>query len=97
MPMNFRCRLMICCLLLVSSVQADVENGKTLHAEKCVSCHMMPDHTVLYTRPERVVDSLHRLGGQVSACTQVLNISWFPEEEKDVVEYLNATYYKFKP
>ena len=87
-----------CALLLASAVvHADAENGEALHAEYCTDCHMMTDHTALYTRAERKVDSLHRLGGQVSACTQTLNISWFPDEEKDVVEYLNATYYKFQP
>lgn len=74
---------------------ADVENGKELHDESCVACHLQPDHEALYTREARKVDSLHRLGGQVSACTQVLNISWFPDEERDVVEYLNKQYYKF--
>jgi len=76
---------------------ADQENGEALHEEHCVSCHMMDDHSALYTRQERKVDSLHALGGQVSGCTQALNIAWFPEDEKDVVEYLNATYYHFKP
>lgn len=74
---------------------ADVENGKALHDESCIDCHMMPDHTAQYTEKDRAVDSLHRLGGQVSACTQILNITWFPEDERDVVEYLNKEYYKF--
>jgi hypothetical protein len=89
--------LLICTGLLALPAWGDVENGKTLHEESCTQCHMMADHSALYTREERKVDSLHRLGGQVSACTQALNISWFPEEEKDVVEYLNATYYHFSP
>jgi hypothetical protein len=25
----------------------------------------------------------------------VLDLGWFPEEEKDVSEYLNQTYYQF--
>lgn len=74
---------------------ADIENGKELHDESCVDCHMMPDHAALYTKQDRKVDSLHRLGGQVSLCTQILNITWFPEEERDVVDYLNNNYYKF--
>jgi len=79
----------------LSTAIADVENGKELHDESCVDCHMVSEHSALYTRQDKKVDSLHRLGGQVSACTQILNISWFPDEEKDVVEYLNAEYYKF--
>lgn len=80
---------------LTTAVLADAESGRELHDESCIECHMMQDHSALYTSKERKVDSLHRLGGQVSACTQNLNISWFPEEERDVVEYLNDQYYNF--
>lgn len=71
------------------------DNGKALHDESCIDCHMMSDHTALCTRQERKVDSLHRLGGQVSSCTQALDISLFPDEERDLVEYLNTEFYKF--
>ncbi len=84
-------------ITLSGSAMADLESGKGLHNESCVECHMMADHAALYTREKRVVNSLHDLGGQVSRCTQTLDINWFPDEEKDVIEYLNATYYKFKP
>ncbi len=73
------------------------ENGRALHEESCTDCHMMADHSALYTSKERKVDSLHALGGQVSRCTQVLDVSWFPDEERDVVEYLNGTFYRFTP
>jgi hypothetical protein len=86
---------LVCSLLPLRMVSADTTDGQALHKESCIECHMMPDHTAVYTRENRIVDSLHRLGGQVSACTQALNISWFPEEEKAVVDYLNATYYQF--
>jgi len=89
--------LFIALALSATGVLADPENGRELHEESCVECHMMRDHSALYTDKERKVDSLHALGGQISGCVQALNISWFPEEERDVVEYLNATYYKFKP
>ncbi|MDJ0806075.1 MAG: cytochrome c [Gammaproteobacteria bacterium] len=85
---------LICCML-TTGAYADLETGRELHEENCIECHMMDDHTALYTRADRKVDSLHRLGGQVSACTQILNITWFPEEERDVVEYLNTEYYHF--
>ena len=73
----------------------DVENGAFLHAEHCVECHMMDNHEALYTRENRIVNERIRLNGQVSACVQVLDLGWFPEEEKDTAEYLNQTYYKF--
>lgn len=97
MSKTIRYGWLICAGLLTLSARADMQHGKTLHEENCTNCHIMADHTALYTRKDRKVDSLHRLGGQISACTQALDIAWFPEDEKDVVEYLNATYYHFKP
>ena len=75
---------------------ADVDNGKTLHNESCISCHMGGgDHTALYKSKDRKVKTIGRLQGMVSLCTQNLNIEWFPDEEKDVIEYLNKQYYHF--
>ncbi len=82
-------------ITLPTSATADWEHGRELHADQCTDCHMMRDHSALYVREDRTVGSLHALGGQVSACIQALDINWFPEEERDVVEYLDTTYYKF--
>ncbi len=87
-------------LLIATPVMAedyvpDVENGAFMHGEHCIECHMMDNHEALYTRSDRIVNERIRLNGQVSACVQVLDLGWFPEEEKDVSEYLNQTYYKF--
>ncbi len=80
---------------VLPAAMADWEHGRELHADQCIDCHMMRDHSALYIRKDRIVDSLQALGGQVSACIQALDISWFPEEEQNVVEYLDTTYYKF--
>jgi len=82
-------------LFYASSPQAETNEGKELHDESCISCHAVEDHTALYTSKTRKVDSLHSLGGQVSACTQALGVEWFPEDEKKVVKFLNEDYYKF--
>lgn len=73
----------------------DLSNGDFLHAEHCSACHRVENHEALYTRENRVVQDRIRLNGQVSACVQVFSLGWFPEEEKDVSAYLNATYYHF--
>lgn len=73
----------------------DVDNGAFLHADHCIDCHQIEDHEALYTRENRIITERIRLNGQVSACVEVLNLGWFPEEEKDTAEYLNQTYYKF--
>jgi len=76
---------------------ADIENGKTLHQDKCKTCHMVGgDHSALYKRDNRKVKAYGKLKGQVSMCMQNFNIDWFPEEEEDVVNYLNKEYYHFK-
>lgn len=79
---------------------ADVAKGKALHDAGCTTgCHATKtagDTYGLYTRETRM-GSLEKLKSQVSFCNQqVLNTEWWPEDEADVVEYLNYTFYKFK-
>lgn len=99
---NMKTRLAIFTMALVSTTFsttpfADIENGKALQQEKCISCHMLGgDHTSLYQSKDRKVKDKAKLSGMVSMCTQNLNIEWFPDDEKDVVEYLNKQYYHFK-
>ena len=42
------------------------------------------------------MDSLEKLRAQVAFCNQqVLGSEWFPEDEADVVTYLNGAFYHF--
>jgi hypothetical protein len=78
--------------LYATSLQAaDIENGADLHFENCTGCH---DSTV-YTRDNRVVQSLPRLGAQVRFCRDNLGLTWFDDEVDDVIGYLNKEYYHF--
>ena len=70
---------------------ADIENGEDLHFTNCTGCH---DESI-YTRDNRRVKSLDRLGIQVVFCKDSLELAWFDEDVADVVEYLNQTYYHF--
>ncbi|MBF0161436.1 MAG: cytochrome c [Magnetococcales bacterium] len=79
---------------------ADAEKGKLLHDPSCMTnCHASKangDANSLYTRKERRMTSLEKLKSQVSFCNQqVLNTQWWPEDEANVVEYLNRAFYKF--
>ncbi|MBF0340644.1 MAG: cytochrome c [Magnetococcales bacterium] len=79
---------------------ADTAKGKALHDAGCLGgCHASKgngDPNALYQRSNRK-DSLEKLRAQVAFCNQqVLHSKWFPEDEADVVEYLNATFYHFK-
>jgi hypothetical protein len=76
----------------VTSLQAaDIENGDDLHFENCTGCH---DSTA-YSRDNRKVRSLARLGTQVRFCKDNLGLTWFDDEVNDVIGYLNKEYYHF--
>ena len=75
----------------VPSHAADIFNGNLLHSESCTGCH---DSTA-YTRENRIVQTLPKLGSQVRFCKDNLGIVWFDDEVEDVVGYLNKNYYHF--
>ncbi len=70
---------------------ADFDNGDELHMDNCTGCH----DSSAYTRAERKVTSLKRLGTQVRFCRDNLGLTWFDDEVADVIHYLNVDYYKF--
>jgi hypothetical protein len=81
--------LTLCCIGAARA--GNIENGDDLHFEHCTGCH---DSSV-YTRENRNVRDLTRLGQQVRFCKDTIGLTWFEDEVQDVVEYLNATYYHF--
>jgi len=87
---------------LVSSgvYAADVNNGKTLHQAKCYQCHAeksgLGNGDLIYTRSDRKVKDANRLKSMVSMCNTQLRLDLFPEDEADLVAYLNQQFYKFK-
>lgn len=86
--------ILLTIVLLPTIIFAD--EGKELHEESCVACHIVQHDDAFYTRENRKMDSLPKLSGQVSRCVQAFSVGWFPDEEKSVVDYLNKHYYKFK-
>ena len=70
---------------------ADIENGADLHFENCTGCHQEE----VYTRSDRKVTELARLGQQVRFCKDSLDLTWFDDEVDDVIAYLNRNYYHF--
>ncbi|MBF0359251.1 MAG: hypothetical protein HQL70_11665 [Magnetococcales bacterium] len=83
-----------------SSYGADAAKGKVLHDNSCLTkCHSSRvdgESNDLYKRPNSL-DSLAKLTAQVNFCNQqVLDSEWWPEDEADVVAYLNNQFYKFK-
>ncbi len=77
---------------------ADIEKGKALVAQHCISCHASSyggDGSEIYTRPFHKVESSKALLAQVRACSTNLDLKWFEDEELNAAAYLNKAYYKF--
>ncbi len=75
-----------------TSVNAsDIKTGDKLHSDNCTKCH---DSSV-YTRLNKRVKTLPKLGTQVRMCQNNLGISWFDDEVENVIGYLNKNYYHF--
>ena len=89
--MNFVTVVLLSLFIAAPAWAANIENGDDLHFENCTGCH---DDSV-YTRENRNVRDLTRLGQQVRFCKDTIGLTWFEDEVQDVVEYLNATYYHF--
>ena len=82
-------------LLLTTNAFAN-EEGKELHDEACVVCHLVVHDDAFYTRENSRIPDLFTLRSQVSRCSSNFSTGWFPEEEQAVVDYLNKKYYHYK-
>ncbi|QWD69513.1 MULTISPECIES: hypothetical protein [unclassified Polynucleobacter] len=79
----------------------DLANGKTIDQQKCYACHAkksgFSNGDMIYTRSDGKVKSMANLKKMVGLCNTELRLDLFPEDEADVVAYLNQQFYKFKP
>lgn len=87
---------LLAAILIVSNYAIANEEGKELHEESCVACHMVTHDESFYTRDSSMMAKFSDLSRMVSMCTSNFNLDWFPDEEKAVLDYLNTKYYKFK-
>lgn len=91
--------LSMAALAIPAAAAGDPTLGKALHDERCVSCHVERfggDGTKMYTRSPRLINNKTALAQRVSMCAALTGAKWFPEEEENVVAYLNQRFYKFK-
>lgn len=79
------------------SVVLEEHEFKELHDESCLACHLVTHDKEFYNRDDRKMKTQTNLVAQVSRCIGAFNVDWFPDEEQGVVDYLNQTYYHFKP
>ncbi|MEI6611836.1 hypothetical protein [Polynucleobacter sp.] len=79
----------------------DLANGKTIDQQKCYACHAKKtgfgNGDMIYTRSDSKVKSIANLKKMVGLCNTELRLDLFPEDEADLVAYLNKQFYKFKP
>jgi mono/diheme cytochrome c family protein len=93
------------CVLFAISLSAhsapDIAHGKKIDQEKCYACHAKKtgfgNGDMIYTRSDSKVKSIANLKRMVSLCNTELRLDLFPEDEADVVAYLNQQFYKLKP
>ena len=70
---------------------SDPANGKMLYDKHCTTCH----DTSVHTRPNRIIHTYEDLENRVKFCDTASNAHFTPAQIADVVDHLNATYYKF--
>lgn len=79
----------------------DIAHGKKIDQEKCYACHAKKtgfgNGDMIYTRSDSKVKSVADLKRMVAMCNTELRLDLFPEDEADVVAYLNKQFYKFEP
>ena len=104
--MNFSAfsRQILACALIGTSASVfatvNYENGKEIDQHKCYACHAKKsgfgNGDMIYTRSDSKVNSLAKLKTMVERCNTELRLDLFPEDEADVIAYLNKQFYKFK-
>ena len=91
--------LLTLCFLPTALLAAEADEGRRLIDEKhCETCHhnkTLGDAKAIYLRKDRKVTSFAKLKAQVALCNSELNLQLFPDEEEQIVKYLDATYYRF--
>ena len=79
----------------------DLANGKAIDKQKCYACHAKKsgfgNGDMIYTRSDGKVKSMADLKKMVGLCNTELRLDLFPEDEADVIAFLNQQFYKFKP
>jgi mono/diheme cytochrome c family protein len=87
-------------LQLSAFATPDLANGKKIDQQKCYACHAkksgFSNGDMIYTRSDGKVKNLQNLKTMVARCNSEMRLDLFPEDEADVVAYLNKQFYKFK-
>lgn len=71
--------------------QADIARGRSLYENHCEACHS----TRVHDRTQRLPADLGELRQQVERWQKQQDLRWSDGDIRDVVEFLNATKYRF--
>jgi len=71
-------------------IKGDAARGEAVH-KVCLDCH----GTELYASPERKIKSLKALRREVARWGDYYSPALTPQDNEDVVVYLNTQFYKF--
>jgi hypothetical protein len=75
-----------------ASLPGDSADGKRLYDANCIECH----DTSVFTRKDRVVESLDALEKQLASCTHMAKKEFSASETHDLLRYLNDQFYHFR-
>ena len=83
-------------ILLMPSAYAtelpgDSAEWKRLHDANCMGCH----DTGIYTRKDRLVQSLDALKKRLGMCSHMANKEFSAIETQNIIKYLNDQFYQF--
>jgi hypothetical protein len=81
----------ILALGLPAMTVADQMRGLCLYENHCMACH----ESVVHIREARKAKSLTALRGAIRRWSNMINLDWSAQEVDDVLEHLNARYYRF--
>ena len=75
-----------------AALPGDSADGKRLHDANCMGCH----DTSVFTRKDRLVQSLDALKKQLASCTHMAKKEFSASETQDLLKYLNDQFYHFR-
>ena len=70
----------------------DNADGKRLNDANCMGCH----DTGIYTRKDRLVQSLDALEKRLGDCSHMAKTEFSAIETQNIIKYLNDQFYQFR-
>ena len=72
-------------------VAGDIERGKALYTNHCLSCH----ESTVHVRDHKKAKTLKQLKSLVIRWADTITLNWQQDEINDVTDYLNSRFYGY--